>query len=88
MKIIKKLCVALILLLSVVCFVKPTETIAASEYTYPTQQFRAAWVSHFAGDISKYQNEKVTRVYMDDLNVARETIDLAQLTLVNTFRLL
>ena len=37
---------------------------------------------------AKYQNEKVTRVYMDDLNVARETIDLAQLTLVNTFRLL
>ena len=31
---------------------------------------------------------KVTRIYMDDLNVARETIDLAQLTSVNTFCLL
>lgn len=30
---------------------------------------------------------KVTDIYMDDLNVARETADLAQLTLVNTFHL-
>lgn len=57
MKIIKKLCVVMLLLLSVVCFVKPSETKAASTYSYPTQQFRAAWVSHFAGDVASYQNE-------------------------------
>ena len=45
------------MLLTLVCFVKPTDTVAASEYSYPTQQFRAAWVSHFAGDVAKYQNE-------------------------------
>lgn len=28
-----------------------------TEYNYPTNQFRAAWVSHFAGDISSYSNE-------------------------------
>lgn len=28
-----------------------------SEYNYPTGQFRAAWVSHFAGDISSYSSE-------------------------------
>ena len=57
MKIIKKLCIVLTMLLTLVCFVKPTDTVAASEYSYPTQQFRAAWVSHFAGDVAKYQNE-------------------------------
>lgn len=28
-----------------------------SEYNYPTNQLRAAWVSHFAGDVQSYQNE-------------------------------
>ena len=56
MKIIKKTLIMFILVLSLAIVVKPTVN-ASDEYNYPVQQFRAAWVSHFAGDVARYQNE-------------------------------
>ena len=56
MKIIKKTLIMFILALSLAIVVKPTVN-ASDEYNYPVQQFRAAWVSHFAGDVARYQNE-------------------------------
>lgn len=38
-----------------------------SEYNYPTNQLRATWVSHFAGDVSSYQNETQYKKMMTDV---------------------
>ena len=56
MKILKKTLMMLIVFCSVMLVLKPTVN-ANEEYNYPVQQFRAAWVSHFAGDVASYQNE-------------------------------
>lgn len=47
------------------------KVLTLKEYNYPIQQYRAVWVSHFAGDISAYQDEKS---YKEDLTEILENM--------------
>ena len=60
MKLLKKLTkIFLIIFIATCLFVQPNDIkTEAADYTQNVQEFRAVWVSHFAGDLSRYQNEE------------------------------
>lgn len=60
MKLIKTLTKYFLFILSISCIFVLSYKIdlKAAEYQPPVQEFRAVWVSHFAGDLSRYQNEE------------------------------
>lgn len=52
------------------------EVEAATTFNYPTQQYRAVWISHFASDLSAYTNEAAYKTQMNTVFNRMEELGL------------